>query len=156
MCNGSTQVFVHIWHVVWHCCVSFTDSSKERARLRHTISEDRKKLYHLVMKYNKLIEVYGGSQLEPSNFDDTLRGIFPWSELSGTCVYVSKYSLLCYWIVQNRSPKCDTEEKAPSRFALQSQNSSRRGGNPTPTRNEEFFDILQETYDLRSCTRHTM
>ena len=77
-------------HMIWCSRVSLTDSSKQRARLQQAITEDRKKLDHFLLKYNELIEVYGGSlQLEPANLDDVVQGIFPWSELSGMCTYQS-------------------------------------------------------------------
>ncbi len=62
-------------------------SSKHRAKLRQTISEDRKKLKNLTAQYNSALESMQ-CQLPRASEEDILAGKFPWLELVGMCCYM--------------------------------------------------------------------
>lgn len=103
---------------MWLVYDSHSDSSKERASLRQAISDDHKKLHHLAMQYNKLLETHGESlQLDPANLDEFLQGIFPWSELSGKVWFL----LAGFWfelLHKNETGRQSVTMKRKHRFAL--------------------------------------
>ena len=70
--------------------VIFIASSKMRASLRHSVSNDKKKMIQSVKKYNEILRLLSSSPPELSE-SDYLSGIFPWSPLTGIIVCPPKY-----------------------------------------------------------------
>lgn len=72
------------------CTVVFVPvaSSKQRSKLRSSLSSEKTKLGVTVVKYNSLSSIV--EEVTPTSVDEVINGKFPWSLLAGTyvCTYV--------------------------------------------------------------------
>ena len=75
---------------MFHVCMCIA-SSKQRARLRHAISEDRTKLKKLQQQYNVMVRLLPSADEDILNEEELLNGQFPWSQLAGITKYVQEY-----------------------------------------------------------------
>lgn len=66
-------------------CAFYIASSKQRSKLRSSLSSEKTKLEVTVANYNSLSSMV--DEVMPTSVDEVINGKFPWSLLGGTYVH---------------------------------------------------------------------